>query len=547
MLVAPPNSTRSTTTTTSTTAVTSDNVQLPKHRTVVILKRSSSFNDSKTHVRKAAGRQHIRGEKTRLSCVLEQADSVTDYPTNRKDKKLLNSDNNSSTNELKSSKRQERQANGMSTWKISPATSPDNASSTSWIDNISNMISDKTKRKANGFFGSLRSKNNKEKRRPNSSSVMECPRSPLLVTRPGSGGARVSVPRPARGTTPVELQGSSGFITVDSDAEDSSIASDHIPPSRNEFGSCHELSNMPQETKKTVNLRKSNSLPRTLLSSPVPRYSQYPTSHWLDNDQYFEESVDLPESLSSSSYKGSSCETIQPGGLIADTNSTTPTDKVANYLGGWKSVSPCMEPKSNLIRSSSLPFETSECEGMLLPQRGEVPGRLGLGGGAGHYGSRLAMRSQSFNAHSHVQRTHSQESVAMREHIIRFLLETEQSYISSLQTLSKDYQDILYQIDCQSLQEVLLLVPNLASLHQDFVVSLSERIREWCEDQCIGDLLVQTFSHQNFNKLYTLFIHHYSQARTALENAKQTKPSLSKALEVIHHCKHNIKLTVFVM
>jgi hypothetical protein len=119
----------------------------------------------------------------------------------------------------------------------------------------------------------------------------------------------------------------------------------------------------------------------------------------------------------------------------------------------------------------------------------------------------------------------------MREHIIRFLLETEQSYISSLQTLSKDYQDILYQIDCQSLQEVLLLVPNLASLHQDFVVSLSERIREWCEDQCIGDLLVQTFSHQNFNKLYTLFIHHYSQARTALENAKQTKPSLSKALE----------------
>jgi hypothetical protein len=85
----------------------------------------------------------------------------------------------------------------------------------------------------------------------------------------------------------------------------------------------------------------------------------------------------------------------------------------------------------------------------------------------------------------------------MREHIIRFLLETEQSYISSLQTLSKDYQDILYQIDCQSLQEVLLLVPNLASLHQDFVVSLSERIREWCEDQCIGDLLVQTVSHFN--------------------------------------------------
>ena len=390
--------------------------------------RSSSFSDHKTVViwrrrnrTRSNSRSVVSGHR-QLSCVVEHLDTNCQQSDDCVDRKIFRVANNVSTAHSTANDKEEECGN--MSWRnktSSPSPGPSSDGSYSWIDSLSSKISDKTRKKANGFFGSLRGKSHSEKRRGSSDGLFNTatPRSPLLF---------------GNKTNTKQSSPTKQFFTLTKSKRPQNLLPDNNSSTKNslqsssQFGSCHELSSYTNNSKHTdVIVRKTNSLPRSILCSPVmSRQVKRPTSQWLiQNDYLMDEEPDSPLSSVISSNHGSS-ETIQP--LVCDTV-LTPTEKQNgefSSLGGWKSVSPNgrmsdqVEPvlKTSLTRSSSMPFETFD---MFLqesiPKR-NLPARLSLGGEncTGFSScSRLATRSQSFNTHfnthSHVQRTQSQESV----------------------------------------------------------------------------------------------------------------------------------------
>lgn len=425
-----------------------------------IVRRSNTFNDVSsvfTRKKRALKHQSSCGAVSQLSCIVDDIEpslQCSQLLVNNSRKKVFNVDNIDSTDHqisndiipitMYTTTRQEDQCPGSMAWKTktSPTPSPVNETtpSLSWIENISSKFSDKTKKKNNGLFGSLRGRSVSKKRRDSNAGLEvvfspgNCPRSPLLVGQQRlrsdsdsskqkfSVNSKSSLELQLKPQPSVELQGSTGFQLDQIDSVNGHDGGDPRPL-HNEYGSCHELSgeiNEINDDRNAAIVRKTKSLPRAILCSPVmSRKVKRPTSQWILRDVIRDNSpVPTSPSISAlSSHQGSS-DTIQGDLLIGeDTGSLpllTPTDKEA---GGWKSVSPHGElvPKTSLTRSSSLPFDSDLIVSDFSSQK-DVPGKsVGL---VRNIGGRLAMRSQSFNTHynthSVVQRTHSQESVSMR-------------------------------------------------------------------------------------------------------------------------------------
>ena len=435
-----------------------------------IVRRSNTFNDvSSVFSRKKRALKHQSscGAVSQLSCIVDDIEPslhCSQLLVNNSCKKVFNVNNIDSTDHqisndifpitMYSDTRQEDQCPGSMAWKTktSPTSSPVNETtpSSSWIENISSKFSDKTKKKTNGLFGSLRGRSASKKRRDSNAGLEvvfspgNCPRSPLLVgqqrqrsdTDPSKQKLSVK-PQPSldlqlKPQPSLELQGSTGFQL---DHTDSINGYDDPRPLHNQYGSCHELSGEINETSEDRNaaiVRKTKSLPRAILCSPVmSRKVKRPTSQWILRDVIRNNSpvpTSSPSTSALSSHQGSS-DTLQADLLIGEDIGSlpllTPTDKEA---GGWKSVSPHCElvPKTSLTRSSSLPFDSDLIVSDYSSQK-DVPGKsIGL---VRNIGGRLALRSQSFNTryntHSVVQRTHSQESVSMRLRMTWDLITTE--------------------------------------------------------------------------------------------------------------------------
>jgi hypothetical protein len=126
----------------------------------------------------------------------------------------------------------------------------------------------------------------------------------------------------------------------------------------------------------------------------------------------------------------------------------------------------------------------------------------------------------------------------MRHHVVRFLLETEQSYVQSLSTIIKVYLEPLKKpqafgmIDSSLVRDIFYQIPEICSLHERFLLQISQRTERWHPLQKIGDVFVNTFSKCHLMNIYTMFIHNFMRAKAAIEIAKQARPVFAKFLEV---------------
>ena len=337
-----------------------------------------------------------------------------------------------------------------------PTTSSSSSSSSSapssWIDSLRLLTEKGGKKKGNGLFGTLRGRSGKEKSRRDSSesvasssggSAAGAPRSPLLLGRHLHNTSSSSQPELASSSSnnhkigfikkqklyigsgskrSLQGQSSTGFQTMDATDSrdfDSSLSPLSLSLSyrTGEFGSCHELSyeyNPTPGGRTLSNIRKSNSLPRTVLCSPIHTRrgkGERPTSHWLPRDLY--DPTGSPASFSpprTFSHNGSS-DTLQ-------NEVTTPTE-----MDDWRFQQHSeLVQKMGLTRSSSMPFEagveTVKTTSVQTRKRNHVKEReggrdSGVGSEGGESGrgcnSRLTTRSQSFNTHFTV---HTQETVS---------------------------------------------------------------------------------------------------------------------------------------
>ncbi|CAI8041525.1 Rho guanine nucleotide exchange factor 17 [Geodia barretti] len=125
----------------------------------------------------------------------------------------------------------------------------------------------------------------------------------------------------------------------------------------------------------------------------------------------------------------------------------------------------------------------------------------------------------------------------MRHHVVRFLLETEQSYVQSLRTIIKVYLEPLKKpqafgmIDSSLVRDIFYQIPEICGLHERFLLQISQRTERWHPLQKIGDVFVNTFSKCHLMNIYTMFIHNFMRAKAAIEIAKQARPVFAKFIE----------------
>ena len=402
------------------------------------IQRRNTISDSRSVKKGKSGRPLLRPRPTNLDSVIEQTDSFIvcsqqfEDIANKKHSPVCDIDNShdyflsigkASTLPRNFSRKHPAALTGMA-WKGGKQPSPSPAANeSSWLETLSTKISEK-KRKS-GIFGSLRGRN-KDKKKDNQQNDNN-PRSPLLANKTKTTRTDVSSDNDATTRTTkrtalqmkpsFEFQGSTGFQSINPiDLTDSGITQpimtsgsfrDHLP--RGDDSLC---------IKSVSQIRKSNSLPRNILCSPVmSRKMKRPTSQWTHSEFVVDDMAlchsTSPPSSNMSSRIGS-VDTLQPSINMSEEQAgvsvITPT-----AIDGWHTFANSRSElvhKISLTRSSSVPFEAEILSSEQSINREMVSDKKSNELST----NRFTTRSQSFNSqyHSHsiVQKTNSYEEVS---------------------------------------------------------------------------------------------------------------------------------------
>lgn len=265
------------------------------------------------------------------------------------------------------------------------------------------------KRKALNLLGSVRRGATREKGKEEArrSAILDsihtgredCPRSPALLLRRTRARSRSGSEPQSLGVAlrPGALQGSTGFSL-----RDELSTSLTVPPSFSQYGSCKDLA----DQEKTASIRKSNSLPRSILCSPVvSRRGRRPFSQWVTDggDATSVSTNSSPRSLVTTPLGGSR-EALPspfiPPAVVTTEESDTRGEETFTHGG-------------TLTRSSSLPADADTLPlELLVREQNEEEGKMSVV----PRGTRLALRSQSFNTHMQtlsVSSGHNQDMVSV--------------------------------------------------------------------------------------------------------------------------------------
>ncbi|GFY51373.1 rho guanine nucleotide exchange factor 17 [Trichonephila inaurata madagascariensis] len=124
-----------------------------------------------------------------------------------------------------------------------------------------------------------------------------------------------------------------------------------------------------------------------------------------------------------------------------------------------------------------------------------------------------------------------------RTHVVYEILETEKSYVESLQTLTTKYMGALKSTDYNGVveggivDEIFFQIPEILHIHEEFLESLTQRCTNWDVKFTVGDLFVEAFTKQQVIDTYTAFINNWKCAKDATKIATQAKPAFARFLE----------------
>ncbi|XP_055929410.1 rho guanine nucleotide exchange factor 17-like isoform X2 [Argiope bruennichi] len=128
-----------------------------------------------------------------------------------------------------------------------------------------------------------------------------------------------------------------------------------------------------------------------------------------------------------------------------------------------------------------------------------------------------------------------------RTHVVYEIVETERSYVESLQTLvnymgalkSADYSGV---VEGGIVDEIFFQIPEILNIHELFLDGLQKRCKNWEIQFTIGDIFIESFAKDEFTKqvvidTYTAFINNWKCAKDATKIATQAKPAFARFLE----------------
>nr|XP_026696639.1 rho guanine nucleotide exchange factor 17-like isoform X3 [Ciona intestinalis] len=130
------------------------------------------------------------------------------------------------------------------------------------------------------------------------------------------------------------------------------------------------------------------------------------------------------------------------------------------------------------------------------------------------------------------------DKLDMRKHVVRNLLETEESYVNSLRILYETYFKPLKQpenhVVCEPrlVDEMFFQIPQILQHHEKFFENVEECFENWDPESVkIGDVFIQSFNKDMLLEAYTSYIKNFLNAREAVTIATQAKTAFKLFLE----------------
>ncbi|KAM3922566.1 rho guanine nucleotide exchange factor 10-like protein isoform 1-T2 [Leptodactylus fuscus] len=124
----------------------------------------------------------------------------------------------------------------------------------------------------------------------------------------------------------------------------------------------------------------------------------------------------------------------------------------------------------------------------------------------------------------------------LRRHILSSIVQSERSYVESLQRVLQDYRNPLLEMEPKLLsarkcQLVFSRVKEILHCHSVFQIALSSRVAEWDSTEKIGDLFVASFSKSMVLDVYSDYVNNFTNAMTLIKKACLTKPAFLEFLK----------------
>merc|ERR1719219_2598431 len=131
-----------------------------------------------------------------------------------------------------------------------------------------------------------------------------------------------------------------------------------------------------------------------------------------------------------------------------------------------------------------------------------------------------------------------------RRFIINSLVQSENNYLESLNRLMTDYKVPLEESSPPILSEAKVAtmfyrVPEILQIHSQFRIALSEAVKNWDEDEKIGDVFVASFSKSVVLEVYSDFINNFSEAMELAKCESKRKSAFADFLKVKQITAHD--------
>lgn len=121
-----------------------------------------------------------------------------------------------------------------------------------------------------------------------------------------------------------------------------------------------------------------------------------------------------------------------------------------------------------------------------------------------------------------------------RSKIANEILETERSYVSSLEIIVKSYLHPLNAVEGLRTKIKLIFgnIETILGINQDLFARLSERISTWDESTCVGDIFRDVGP---FLKMYTVYSNQYNEATKLMHAMLAEDPQFAEEVERINN------------
>ncbi|CAH1774827.1 unnamed protein product [Owenia fusiformis] len=136
-----------------------------------------------------------------------------------------------------------------------------------------------------------------------------------------------------------------------------------------------------------------------------------------------------------------------------------------------------------------------------------------------------------------------------RRHIVASVVESENSYVSSLRRLVEEYLTPLEQskpsiLSSNTLKCIFYKIRGVLHCHNMFQIELAETVKKWDEDETIGNVFTASFSKSMVFEVYSAYVNNFSVAWEALKKSTRDKQQFADFLNQKQRASPD-KLSIF--